>query len=70
MRLGQVDVNYRLTRNCWQITCLARSRGSFTVFCGAAEEFEPEAGSSDDVTAVVGALLEASAARDDISIKP
>ena len=64
MGLGQVELNYRLTRNCWQITCLARSRGSFTVFCGAIEEFEPEAASSDDVLVVVGALLEVSAARE------
>ena len=68
--LGQVDVNYRLTRNCWQITCLARSRGSFTVFRGAIEEFEPGAASSDDVAVVFGALLEVSAARENISIKP
>ena len=68
--LGQVDVNYWLTRNCWQITCLARSRGSFTVFRGAIEEFEPGAASSDDVAVVFGALLEVSAARENISIKP
>ena len=68
MALGQVDLNYRLTRNCWKSTCLARSRGSFTVFCGAKHSFEPGAASSDDVTVVVGALLGVSAARQDFHI--
>ena len=40
MGLGPVDVNCRLTWNCLSITSLARSRGLFTVFCGAIEEFE------------------------------
>ena len=70
MALGHGNWNYRLTRNCSKITCLACSRGSFTVSCGAIEEFEPGAASSDDVTVVVGAPLGVSAARQDISIKP
>ena len=50
-------------RQWWTITCLAPAPG-------AIEEFEPEAASSDDVAVEVGALLEVSAARGDISIKP
>ena len=48
---------------------IANSRGSFTGFCAAIEEFGHGAASSDDVAVVVGALLGVSAARQDISIK-
>ena len=51
------------------VTFLANSRGLFTVFCEAIEEFGHGAASSDDVAVVVGALLGVSAARQDISIK-
>ena len=49
--LWDVNLNYRLARNCSKISCLA------------CLQFEPGAASSDDVTVVVGALLGVSAAR-------